>query len=640
MAFVKKDTINNKGYYADGLNYRFNAPSNYPKYYNDNTVPTHRATIIRPSGDTSTSMFGASVDAGEGVLVIGAPQSSSNSEKVYVYDLDGNEGYELTRTGTSQVNTSFTEFGMSVQVGYDRIFVAASDLFNGGVFYVYRLGETAPYAQAVWPQQYSHWTEDPVNDAANGSYDFSWNMGYIGGIWLTGTGIVATTWYGSANGEWFIGKWDLNGNFVTMWKAYTQYAPNTGPNSSTLYNSNDPAMGGNSGYYRDQYSSSFVAADNRVVFSFYDPSASGPQIGADGGGAVIRIWDEFGVHIKDITEAEVGAIIGASDVDLMGVALAIGEGRIIANYENGILVFDYNGNYITKINSGASAYSLGTANLPRQLHIGEGRIWANTRRSGQSNIADVTPSADLNAETTAGIDVFNLEGTYLTQLQSPPSAPAAGPAPFRQGMCTYDGIFISADPGDIPGTAFYEHEGMVVLYNTPQNLSLPNYKKHFSRKPRYKAPGITSSPDVISLSGTPQYANRQFGETSGSSILVGFELRTNGELRMVPQGGSTYVNAPGEWCNQSPTGGPYYVRARGYSVNTGGTLYTSGDSPSATYSDNLNQWLELNQTRTWIWDCAYQSFEFGALEVQISDDAAGNNILATGFYGVEVESGQ
>ena len=127
MALIKKNTSTNRGYYSDGLNYRFNAPTNFPKCYNDSTLPTHRVTINNPV--SSPTMFGVSVDAGEGHLVIGASQTSvslGQNQTAYVYDLDGNQGYELLRTGTSSASSDI-RFGSSVQIGYDRVFVAASD---------------------------------------------------------------------------------------------------------------------------------------------------------------------------------------------------------------------------------------------------------------------------------------------------------------------------------------------------------------------------------------------------------------------------------------------------------------------------------------------------------------------------------
>lgn len=137
-----------------------------------------------------------------------------------------------------------------------------------------------------------------------------------------------------------------------------------------------------------------------------------------------------------------------------------------------------------------------------------------------------------------------------------------------------------------------------------------------------------STGDIITLNGTTNLPNTILGETSGGDIVLGFEFRSNGELRGVPQGGNSYIWAAGQWSNQPPTG-IYYIR---FTRN-------SGRNSASDYSDSLNVWHQLNQSRFIRWFAPQDQLgqDRGSVRVDIATDAQGTDIVATGYYGVRVE---
>ena len=134
--------------------------------------------------------------------------------------------------------------------------------------------------------------------------------------------------------------------------------------------------------------------------------------------------------------------------------------------------------------------------------------------------------------------------------------------------------------------------------------------------------------ETITLSGTASMPQTILGETSGGDIVLGFEFRSNGELRGVPQGGNTYIWSSGEWADQPPTG-IYYVRF----------IPESGLRPNSDYSEPMNVWRQLNQSRYLRWFAPESQLggDRGNVKVEIATDAQGTDIVATGYYAVRIE---
>ena len=81
-----------------------------------------------------------------------------------------------------------------------------------------------------------------------------------------------------------------------------------------------------------------------------------------------------------------------------------------------------------------------------------------------------------------------------------------------------------------------------------------------------------------------------------------------------------WVTSPPEWyAAQTTPGVTYYGKA---------TL----DSGDPATLNNLSSWVALNSTRTLEWNQSGVGTLDGTYKIEIATDAAGNNIVATGYY--------
>ena len=139
-------------------------------------------------------------------------------------------------------------------------------------------------------------------------------------------------------------------------------------------------------------------------------------------------------------------------------------------------------------------------------------------------------------------------------------------------------------------------------------------------------PGGGGGSDVISLSGTTGSPN-YYEDVGGGFPYVAFNVKDindptyPGELWVIRILGSD-VRIGSEWCASPPTGSTYWVR---------GTAI-SGTSPTGSA---LNTWLDLADTTiniNFIWQQLTVGSKGGVIKLEIADDSAGSNILATGYY--------
>jgi len=136
--------------------------------------------------------------------------------------------------------------------------------------------------------------------------------------------------------------------------------------------------------------------------------------------------------------------------------------------------------------------------------------------------------------------------------------------------------------------------------------------------------------ETASLSGTSAFPNKAFGLTPGTDIVIGWEFRTDGTVHKIGAvTGDAQFQAGTQWLNTSP-GSTYYIR---FTTN-------SGTAPSASYSDTLNTWHALTSLREVKWNVPSWTFGSGSVKVEIATDSGGSNIVATGYYGHETESGE
>ena len=134
---------------------------------------------------------------------------------------------------------------------------------------------------------------------------------------------------------------------------------------------------------------------------------------------------------------------------------------------------------------------------------------------------------------------------------------------------------------------------------------------------------ITETVSLHGTSGNPQTQDRF--TLSDGSVSVGWRFASNGNIEEYDTDASPALDDNGlDWINTTPST-TYYIRA---------TIQTSpsGGSSSGTYGS----WLSLASNRDFRWldnraNNAYADETF-TIKIDIADDAAGSNILDTGYY--------
>ena len=138
------------------------------------------------------------------------------------------------------------------------------------------------------------------------------------------------------------------------------------------------------------------------------------------------------------------------------------------------------------------------------------------------------------------------------------------------------------------------------------------------------------------LSGVANGPLRSFGLTAGTDIVIGWEFRNDGTIYEV--GGAYGTQDRGDWY-VGGTPGDHWIR---FTQNSSDPLGT--DAPDASYSDSSGTWHQVGgtsgSTRRIRWNPPANSFAGGSMKVEISTSSSGSPIVATGYYGIEVESGQ
>lgn len=151
----------------------------------------------------------------------------------------------------------------------------------------------------------------------------------------------------------------------------------------------------------------------------------------------------------------------------------------------------------------------------------------------------------------------------------------------------------------------------------------------------YTSAGAAAPTETVSLDGTTSTPESFFDRAASSSndLVMGWEFDANGNIYKYEdpnnQGGSgRYLFSSTKWCNVTPST-TYYIRVSNY----------AGNNLSVIDSATLNSWLSLATTRKFWYrdsrDLLLYGSEDGTMKVEIASDAAGSNILATGYYQCE-----
>lgn len=144
----------------------------------------------------------------------------------------------------------------------------------------------------------------------------------------------------------------------------------------------------------------------------------------------------------------------------------------------------------------------------------------------------------------------------------------------------------------------------------------------------------TSSPptESVSLLGTqssPITITGLSNENTGGTTF-GWVFYANGKVHITNTNDTGDNQQHSSWCSNSPPQNSYWIR---FTTN-------SGEEIDETISADLNTWHAMTSGRSAKWSMGYQVFYSGSIKVEIATDSAGSTIAATGYYGIQIESGE
>lgn len=139
--------------------------------------------------------------------------------------------------------------------------------------------------------------------------------------------------------------------------------------------------------------------------------------------------------------------------------------------------------------------------------------------------------------------------------------------------------------------------------------------------------------EVVTLSGTSAAAIQNVGlsnEEAGGTTF-GWAFAGDGRIIMTNTNGAGSTVNYGNWCSNNPPLNSYWIR---FTANSGAPFDQS-------ISTTINTWHDLSaNSGNAKWSIPYQAFATGSVKVEIATDSAGSTIVATGYYGVYIESGE
>lgn len=150
--------------------------------------------------------------------------------------------------------------------------------------------------------------------------------------------------------------------------------------------------------------------------------------------------------------------------------------------------------------------------------------------------------------------------------------------------------------------------------------------------------GVTETVSLSGTSGIPANFFGPFPQWNGTSWYTntGFVFKTDGNIfRQQATTGSGTLFSSLNWNNTTPST-TYYIRFTNDSTGLGNQVTPNN-------GDALNTWHALSSNRSFSFSDNAPFGSYGWIfiqcKVEIASDAAGTNILATGYYQAEWEGG-
>ena len=280
---------------------------------------------IKPAVGAASDVFGRSVAAGSGRIVVGAEGDATAQGAAYIYDLNGTFVSKIIASD----GVTLDRFGYSVAVGSGRIVVGAygdgDNGFNSGSAYIFNLNGGTHLAKIK-----------PSDGAFADNFGYSVSIG-CGRIVI---GASDDDDLGSQSGAAYI--FDLSG---------TQLAKIIASDGASI----------------DEFGTSVAVGCGRIVVGAWGDDDNGSQSGS------AYIFDLNGTQLAKIKASDAAA------GDYFGYSVAIASGRIVVgalfddSSQGSAYVFNLNGTQLAKIvasDPGASNQFGGS------VAIGSGRIVA------------------------------------------------------------------------------------------------------------------------------------------------------------------------------------------------------------------------------------------------------------------------
>jgi len=132
--------------------------------------------------------------------------------------------------------------------------------------------------------------------------------------------------------------------------------------------------------------------------------------------------------------------------------------------------------------------------------------------------------------------------------------------------------------------------------------------------------------EVVTLSGTLVSPNYTYdADIPPGTVTATWYFRSDGTVDKLDFGGTFQFQSATQWVIPNTYTRSYWFR---------GTAST-GSAPNGS-SNSLNTWHPSTSDVIWTWTASFGT-RVGSIKVEIATDAAGTNIVATGYYGGDVD---
>lgn len=318
------------------------------------TLPSNKQSITASDG-ASSDRFGQYVNISSGKILVSAPlddDAGTSSGSAYIYDLDGSGEIKINASDAA----SSDSFGQKSNIGQGRIVVGASGDDDGG---------SSSGSAYIFDLKGTQLTKLTASDASS-SDDFGFGCAVGSGRIVVGAyDDIRTSPY---NHHGSIYLYDLSGTYLRKIIAPDESNPYTQRFGETISIGCGRIVVGAVQTNQFRGVVFIYDVDGNLIKKIDTPSSLnsdyakfGDKISVSQGRIVVNsmsdkffIYDLDGNLLKEITNTDESNFGFGSAPTQVGSTVSVGSGRIVTRGDNYIIVFDLDGNYIGKVDVGAS----------------------------------------------------------------------------------------------------------------------------------------------------------------------------------------------------------------------------------------------------------------------------------------------